>query len=720
MVERLEDLAWDLLRDASRRVDEPTEYLDQRAQIEAARLSALNEAYSVWNEGERYCEIPLVFNKLSYRSQIAGLSRSDVDATPADRPPQSLSERVASLNRDSFVNLLTHIHSLGCYRLPLNLDFSAFRRSLGAYYTPRSMAKFITSRTLGPKVERAAKTRALPSLIKFLRILDPACGTGVFLVSAYKHLRSALEDVGEDLTDSSSLNKAIVHSLCGVDLDEGALEVARVSILLTSGIRLRDASILQEQSNMRQGNSLISLLGIGNDSDHGEYFDNPETRMPLEWREEFGNVFERSVSGFDCILMNPPYERLKPNLAEFLRERLVSGNKTIHMKRFEDHRKRLAEDVNYFRNSGEYSYSNRFTLNTYQLFIERSLQLARKGGVVGCIVPSTLLGDQSTERLRRELLQRNRIHSVHEFPESSRIFEGVTQSVLVLVVSKGGTTRELTMSYGLRGVEEAMRKEPMRISTDRLLPCKVIPRLSRGGWDIVTSIQAFPPLSEITGADVRRGELDLTLNKSCILDSDNRYPLVRGSNISRFRLLGMDRSQFVDVGMLKEQLGESKRVAHLETFRIATQQVSNMNQRWRLKSSFVPPSHVLANSCNYIVLAEDVFGSSSLWYLMGVLNSELVNWRFNVGSFNNHISIRELRSLPIVVPSHPEQKKMRNLIVRETRRVFKDNQRPTNLLNAMVFRIYGLDTKMAEHVLETRDTPKEEAESILGALRDFV
>ena len=85
--------------------------------------------------------------------------------------------------------------------------------------------------------------------------------------------------------------------------------------------------------------------------------------------------------------MNPPYERLKPNLAEFLRERLLTGEREIHLENFSKHKERLSEDVTYFRESGEYEIGNRYSIDTHRLFIERTLHLTREGSTIGFIVP---------------------------------------------------------------------------------------------------------------------------------------------------------------------------------------------------------------------------------------------------------------------------------------------------------------------------------------------
>jgi len=145
--------------------------------------------------------------------------------------------------------------------------------------------------------------------------------------------------------------------------------------------------------------------------------------------------------------------------------------------------------------------------------------------------------------------------------------------------------------------------------------------------------------------------------------------------------------------------------------RIACQQVSNMGQRWRLKFAQVQPGSVLANSCNYIVVNGNET-SNNLDYYLGILNSELMNWRFQISNFNNHVSIRELQNLPIV-RSMSGSKTARNL-----RKAVRTLDYPT--IEASVFALYGFGLRQAKSILELRKTPDEEKKPIIETLSRLV
>ena len=626
------------------------------------------------------------------------------------------------------MNLLGWIHSLGSYHLPVSLNHGSYQRFLGAYYTPQAVADYIVNLTMRNDLEKrvqAISKRGLSSLEDFisLRTLDPACGSGVFLISVANLMRS-FSKMAIDSARAAGIAKSDIQDilsnrqpyLYGVDLDPGALEVADISlrILNGSGKTTLPASLIGK--TLKTGNSLISFRGLQGKSDHRRIFRGPSIVNAFEWHYEFPEIFSEPRDGFDYVVMNPPYERIKPNFAEFIRERLASGEREIHTNIYEIHRINTREVINYFRKSHEYRFANSYSINTYQLFVERALQLLRKGGYIGCSVPSNILGVVSAQRLREHLLQQNHLKTIDDFPETSRMFPGVTQSVSIITIEKGGKTDSIEVGFNRLGLEDALERKRMKIGKDRILRTMgstfTIPRIDATGFKLLDILHNHPLLGSKTDVLIRRGELDLTINKSAITSHKTGTPLIRGSHISRFALVeSRHKSEFVKISKFKKTLETSSRSEHINMNRIACQQVSNMGQRWRLKFAQVEPGTVLANSCNYIVV-NGKNASNNLDYFLGILNSELMNWRFQISNFNNHVSIRELQNLPGVRPRKSNKTK-RNL-----------SKAVRNLdytaIEANVFALYGFSLRQAKSILEIRKTPDDEKKPILKYLSQLV
>lgn len=729
---RLGTLAWSIVSDVHSRIETQVPD-DPRLLIDATRLTALNlvlkSRFSSEELGLEKDEI--LFNNLSFEGHRVGVSRRNVvDLVKRAEDTTSMipKKKIQDLSLNDFVSLLGWIHSLGSYRLPSSLNHGSYQRSLGAYYTPQAVADYIVNLTMKSDLEKHVQAISKNGLTSFedfisLRTLDPACGAGVFLISA-ANLMQSFTNVAIDNAQKAGISKSDIQeilsnrqpSFYGVDLDQGALEVADVSlrILNVSGNKSLGDSLVG--TTLKKGNSLISFKGLQGESNHQHFFRDSETINAFEWRHEYPEIFSENHGGFDFIIMNPPYERLKPNLAEFIREHLNSGEREISTGFYDEHKSSIRESTNYFRESQEFHLATSYSINTYQLFVERALQLTRNGGKIGCIVPSNILGDVSAQRLRANLLQQNSLRTIDDFPETSRMFPGVTQSVSIITIEKGGQSDSIEVGFNRLSLEDASERKRMKITQDRILRTMgstlTIPRIDATGFKLLDTLHIHSPLGSLTNVLIRRGELDLTINKNSITSNKTATPLVRGSHISRFALrASRHKSEFVKMNKFKETLETSNRSEHINMNRIACQQVSNMGQRWRLKFARVEPGTVLANSCNYIVVNERET-SSNLDYYLGILNSELMNWRFQISNFNNHVSIRELQNLPIVRPMK-SSKTARNL--RKAVRTLD-----YSAIEANVFALYGFSLRQAKSILEMRNTPNEEKKPILETISRLV
>jgi adenine-specific DNA-methyltransferase len=733
--ERLSNLAWSILSDFHSQAAHDSSQ-ESRLLIDATRLAALN-----WVTTSRFSsdyldleEGQLFFSGLSYECQKNCISSKEVGELAKVIIEDQRSEYrddIQNLSVLDFVDLLGRIHSLGSYQLPTSLHHASSQRHLGAFYTPQAIADYIVNLTLGPTLKKhvsSVRRKGLSAVtaIVSLKTIDPACGTGVFLISALKAIQKAiqesqvvLEKIGVSKNDYEDYLSSSTMNVYGVDIDSGALEVTDVSLRLLESIGRTGLQTSHLGSTLKQGNSLITLNGFAHKSDNRRFFQDPLSRTAFEWDNEFKEVFSREQGGFDFVVMNPPYERLKPNFAEYMREELLSGERELHTSRFEENKSHIKENTRYFRESNEFKHAISYSLNTYQLFIERALQISKKGGSIGFIVPSNILCDVSAQSLRQELLLRNVVNTIDDFPEASKVFPGVTQSASILVITKGGHTEVLDIGLNRNSVEDAIRKKRLKIRLERILQIMghslVIPRVDANGLTMLERMHRQPSLSSIDYLSVKRGELDLTLNKNFISSTKSSSHLIRGSHITRYSLQKSNRDvEFVRLDSFRKTLKASKRTEHYRMHRIACQQVSNMGQRWRLKFAPIEPLAILSNSCNYLV-AIHPDSSRILDFLLGVLNSELLNWRFQVSNSNNHVSIRELQSLPIIQPTDA-QKKLEKNIIKDVHMLKSGTIAVSSSVEASVFALYGFGVKDASEILRMRRTPVSEQEKILEEL----
>lgn len=192
------------------------------------------------------------------------------------------------------------------------------RKKDGIFYTPDYIVRYMVDQTLGEylrsletkmqneaklhgdlndenyaKREREAYTKYQQELQR-LQVVDPACGSGAFLVNVFDYLLSENRRVGKILNtlfDTENFYREILQkNIFGVDLNEESVEITKLSLWLKTAIK--DKKLTSLDSNIKSGNSL-----------------------EIDWTDYFPEVFEDG--GFDVVLMNPPYIKEDENKEAF-------------------------------------------------------------------------------------------------------------------------------------------------------------------------------------------------------------------------------------------------------------------------------------------------------------------------------------------------------------------------------------------------------------------
>ncbi len=268
------------------------------------------------------------------------------------------------------------------------------RKSQGIYYTPKYIVDYIVKETLGEVLKKAK-----PKDISKIKILDPACGSGSFLIAAYDKI---LEALAKKKSQPSLFEKfdILKENIFGVDLDAQAVEIAQLNLLLK--VLSQKAKLPILQNNIRVGNSLVS----GSEEKLEKYFGEKwRDQEPFDFKEEFEEVFKQG--GFGVIIGNPPYV-------------FARG------KSFDDSIKKYFYD--------DYKLAN-YQLNTYLLFIERAFNLLQQGGYFGFIVPNTWLTIDTFAPLRKFLLEE--VGSLQIINIYNKVFGDANVDTCLLIFKKG-------------------------------------------------------------------------------------------------------------------------------------------------------------------------------------------------------------------------------------------------------------------------------------------
>jgi hypothetical protein len=285
------------------------------------------------------------------------------------------------------------------------------RKAGGVYYTPTYIVDYIVKNTVGKLLE--GKT---PKEAARLKVLDPACGSGSFLIGAYQFLLDwhLTRYIGADpqklATGKSAVlrpglsgdwrltiaerKRILLDNIHGVDLDASAVEVTKLNLLLkclegetsqTLGFQqrlFRERALPDLGHNILCGNSLIGTDIMATDAWKAMSDDEKRRINPFDYERAFPKEFKQG--GFDAVIGNPPYVRQES----------------------------LKASKQYFETSFR-SFAGAADLFVY--FIERGVGLLRQGAVYSVIVSSSLLRATYGSALRALISAGYSIKSITDF-----------------------------------------------------------------------------------------------------------------------------------------------------------------------------------------------------------------------------------------------------------------------------------------------------------------
>lgn len=389
------------------------------------------------------------------------------------------------------------------------------RKAGGVYYTPQYIVDYIVQNTVGKLIE--GKT---PSEISKVKIVDPACGSGSFLIGALQYLfdyhknyysnNGKLSKGKKDnpLTPEGQLTTAekrriLINNIFGVDLDSNAVEVTKLSLLLKCMEGETEASINQQfrlfnervlptlDNNIRSGNSLIDTDFYDSQIDFGE----EKQIRPFSWINAFPEILKSG--GFDAVIGNPPYVR----------------------------QEMLGKQKDYFREHYQVYHG---MADLYSYFIEKSLKLVKTGGLYGVIVANKWMRANYGEPLRRFLKSQN-IYEIIDFGDLP-VFETATTYPCIMIAGKPGTENDqirLTIPETIKFTSLSGYVEQNHSFLNKN-------SLNDEGWSlagdaanavIAKILKAGKPLGEYVNKKIYRGVLT-GLNEAFVIDRETKGRLI--------------------------------------------------------------------------------------------------------------------------------------------------------------------------------------------------
>ncbi|EGO8509081.1 DNA (cytosine-5-)-methyltransferase, partial [Enterococcus faecalis] len=349
-----------------------------------------------------------------------------------------------------------------------------------------------------------------------------------------------------------------------------------------------------------------------------------------------------NISKFDIVMTNPPYKGFRAEIKHYEDKMIYEEDKTY----YEQLKNKIKKS---------FKYQGKSSPNIYKLFVEDiTTNYMSPSGYAYLLIPQSILNDQSSTELRKYFLEEKDILHIYNIDEQMKIVDSKQAlSAILLKNTKGLSNFPIVNHYG------TSREVKVDIEGDQIkknMNSSII-ALSKEKMKIFDKMNSCKKIGEFSYINNLRGELDLTINKSSI-KKNGIYKLIRGRNLSVFKLKNVDQN---DEFISEEFVQNSKKNTFVFQERIACPQISNMNARKRLYFSYVPSNVVLGNSCNFIYVQPNDEGID-LYFLLGLLNSDLYDWYFRLYSSNNHINNYEIDNFPIPKVSIKEKQELSQIV----------------------------------------------------------
>lgn len=576
------------------------------------------------------------------------------------------------------------------------------RKAGGVYYTPQYIVEYIVHNTVGNILKK--KT---PKDVSNIKIVDPACGSGSFLIGAYQYLLDWHKDYycksgkpskgkkNNPLTPDGNLTTAekkriLLNNIFGVDIDVNAVEVTKLSLLLkcmegeTSASINYQLSMFHERvlptldNNIKDGNSLIDTDYYSSELDLGY----EKLIKPFNWQNTFPDVFKQG--GFDIVIGNPPYRTLQLGKKQESQE---------------------IDILSYYQN--HYSAAFEYKINLFALFIEKSVSLIKNEGYFSFIVPNALYNTISFKPIRKYLLASGSFEIIMDL--RYKVFEDAEIGGSgIFVFSKGNKAKESEI-LSIADLEEfAIAKAQIVTKEDFMNDPDYNLIQSNGGNTLLQSIKKQKGIVEL-GSIIKIYQGIITGDNKKYLSAkqvnSKWQPILKGRDINRYTISFNNTYVYYSPKDLWSNTNE-------KMFKVKEKIISRQTSD-RLVAALDTDGYFSLDSTHVIhLLNHDI----DIKYLLGLFNSKLLNYIYQNkvqerGRVFAQVKTVNLKPLPIKLidiknneeaVSHDEIVKYVDELLKlneqmmETKLQTKINQQQSKIdycesrINEIVYQLYGL------------------------------
>jgi type I restriction-modification system DNA methylase subunit len=615
------------------------------------------------------------------------------------------------------------------------------KKAGGVFYTPQYIVDYMVENTVGKLC-----LNKKPNQISNIHILDPACGSGSFLLGAYSYLLNFHLDYysrnspekwkeevyrgadGQWLLTTREKKRILLNNIFGVDKDSQAVEVTKLSLLLKvlegerKDILERQQKLFSEKAlpdlgnNIKCGNSLIGPDYYANGI-QTTLFDNEESFRinAFDWKYEFAEVM--ASGGFNIVIGNPPYVDIKT----------------------------LPEDeVSYIFD--KYRTANN-RINLFAAFIEKSLSIIdSKSFAFSMIVPTSLMPQTSYKELRKLITDEYQIQSIVRLPnESFGSSAGeVKVDTAIVVLSNRGRGQKKIEIIGYSGYDRITKINPENAQVHRHITKKELVVGEDQVWSFNTSsldesildrcVRDSSPLVDcadfslgLTPYDRYKGHTKEQIENRVFhatTKKDQTYrKLLAGNDVERY-LVTWGGKEWISYG---SWLGAPREQRFFTHKRILIKQIIDWSSK-RIWAALTEEE--LYNTQNaFNLIAKDGWEPE---YLLGILNSKLMSYYHKKKFLDEYkmrfqkILIKDCKKFPIHICDKGDKQEieMQNKIIDLVKRISELKKKRTAMLEnneiVSIERIINtLDSEIDKCVYILYGLTNDEIDTVEKALVDI-
>lgn len=626
------------------------------------------------------------------------------------------------------------------------------RSASGSFYTPRTIVNYMIDRSLEVYLGNTDEVKHLFSedfeydetqkdfykeiikKLKVIKVLDPACGSGAFPIGMLNRIVGILQNLHAE-GSKYDLKLAIMENcIYGGDIQTIAAQITKLRFFISLVCDCKKSNNPDDNFGIPNLPNLEthfvtcnSLIGLKRPQQYS-LFEQDVIALKEKLREVRHEHFTAKTTYQKTKLRNRDKE-LRDELAQMLKsDNVIASEDATQMAEWNPYDQNAlstffdAEWMFGIKNGfdvvignppyfqvAKRTYSNtQFPYsegkdtgkqNMYKLFVEHSYNCAKKDGVACMIVQSSLMCDMSSKHTRELLLRHSCLEQMIEFPKTAptpegQVFSSVCQGTCIYLFRKTEPKNQAFMLSVNNDCTTLNKMQKEMILQDSLIEFYpedyAIPLLRPSEFAVLRKIKDNSRQLSDYIIDVSQGDLNLSTSSNEYSNRQTSVKLLRGGNVHDF-YIDYNTDEFVNELFRNEHVLNN----HNHTY-IVSQAITGMVDYRRIHCAITKKSEsfLFGHSANKTLLKDE----NMCYYIVGLLNSTLMDWTFRKTSTNNNCNGYELKQLPIIIADDikPIERIVKDIVSVKEGNGNTDTSDLEKQLDNEVFKLYGIVGKDRE------------------------